>query len=71
MGSSKAKYVPKLNEAIANIAPAKIDFRKTAQQEAIEKLETEYKHGMKLHMKRIEQIMFQDIRAFARSTPRR
>ena len=32
----------------------------------MEKLETEYKHGMKLHIKRIEQIMFQDIRAFAK-----
>ena len=66
MGSSKAKYIPKLNEAIANIAPAKIDFRKTAQQEAMEKLEIEYKHGMKLHRKRIEQIMFQDIRGFTK-----
>ena len=32
----------------------------------MEKLDTEYKHGMKLHRKRIEQIMFQDIRAFAK-----
>ena len=38
----------------------------TEEQEAMEKLETEYKHGMKLHRKRIEQIMFQDIRAFAK-----
>ena len=32
----------------------------------MEKLETGYKQGMKLHIKRIEQIMFQDIRAFAK-----
>ena len=64
--SLKEKYIPKLNEAIANIAPAKIDFMKTAQQEAMEKLEPEYKHGMKPHRKRIERIMFQDIRAFAK-----
>ena len=37
----------------------------TEEQEAMEKLETEHKHGVKLHIKRIEQIMFQDIRASA------
>ena len=53
-------------EIRASIYTKKIDFRKTAQQEAMEKLETEYKHGMKLHIKRIEQTMFQDIRAFTK-----
>ena len=53
-------------EIRASIYTKKIDFRKTAQQEAMEKLETEYKHGMKLHIKRIELIMLQDIRAFTK-----
>ena len=46
---------------------ARSDKEKTkAIKDDTEKLETEHKHGMKLHRKRIEQIMFQDIRGFTK-----
>ena len=61
---SKVEYILKLHEAIATIAPAQKEM--IEEQEAMEKLEPEYKHGMKPHRKRIERIMFQDIRAFAK-----
>ena len=53
-------------EIRASIYTKKIDFRKTAQHQAMQKLETQYKHGMKLHRKRIEQIMLQDIRGLTK-----
>ena len=64
MYSSKTEYISKLNEAIATITPEQKEL--TEEQKATEKLEAEYKHGMKLHRNRIEQIMFQDVRAFAK-----
>ena len=65
------KLTADIHQLVEYIAALDDKEKTKAIKDDTEKLETEYKHGMEFHRKRIEQIMFQDVRAFAKVYSRR